>query len=622
MIDAIKNSGILAPIAARFADFAVETQPDSPNPEHLWLLTAALAQTTTSGDSALSADSLNGKTIGEVLAPELTSAPNTESPAVAADPFPKLDSQSLRENDRVIGEPGERKPIIFENGMFYLHRFHEYETAIEDFIQERWGKVESAPLPPASILDLLGENSINGEPNWQKVAAILSRRSKFLVVSGGPGTGKTTSAATIIALALEHNPEAVVKLVTPTGKAADRLAESIRSFKEKRGAALPEHIRDAIPDHAETIHRFLGINAFKPYYDKFDKAPVDFLLVDEASMVSLHLFAKLFEALPPSCQVVLLGDKDQLMAVENGDVLRAITEFGGVNQFSKGFAAEVAKTTNGEAKIPVSPDGASPDIAVQLTQNRRFSKDSGIAALAAAVNNSTKETPPETIFDIFDSHSDIEFRKIREEKDLDDVVAAVAGGWLDKYRAVLKTGAPRDILETISEFRVLCAVNEGPFGVEGMNQRLAKALAGGGAEPAKWFHGTPIIITRNDYKLHLMNGDVGVVIAPPGQTAKAHFYAENGETRDFNLSALDEYKPAFALSIHKSQGSEFDEILVILPPRACPVVTKELIYTAITRAKTRCAVAASKEILTNGAATRLERVSGLRERMRNAWSDR
>jgi exodeoxyribonuclease V alpha subunit len=620
----LKNNNLLEQIDIHFADYICELQDVEDH--ELWLLAAFTSYFANQGDSAFSLSRINGRQLCEIF--DLKEKENDEDKKgfdiIAGTIMPTLDHKKLLPYKKVIGAPGELKPLVFEGELFFLNRFFQYEQTVANFVIKRASNHRDISDMKSQIDNLFLENFVatikSQIINWQKVAAIMAIRSDFSIISGGPGTGKTTTVGKILTLLLEKEPGLVIKMVAPTGKAAERLNESIKLFKQQWGTKIEPEILDAIPETAQTIHRFLGINAYKLYYDKYSPAPIDILVIDEASMVSLPLFAKTFDALPDHCRVILLGDKDQLMAVENGNVLKDMTDADTLNAFSLDFVDTVADMTDQEIELEVikTPTFIDDDV-IQLEYSWRFHDSSGIGILSRTVNAADESTPQEELLDLFPKYSDIKLEAITDEKGIKEFIIKFCKDHLTGYKEALAKGNIAEIIEALAKFRVLCAVNDGPFGVNEINPLIEKALFPD-RNSTLFYHGRPILITQNDYRLNLVNGDVGIIIkenlSDDNSELKAFFPAADGTFREFNPASLGEHRTAFTISIHKSQGSEFENVYIILPDEGNRILTKELIYTAITRAKENCTIIASPEILCQAARKRMVRISGLKEKLR------
>jgi exodeoxyribonuclease V alpha subunit len=589
--------------------------------EQLWLLVALVSYFANQGDSALSIDAINHKNIYEIFNLDrgngaVSDSASTELIATVIN----ISLDELLQYDTVIGAPNSLVPLLFDNELFYLNRFYQYENTVANFIKNRITGCADIGAMKDELNRLFPDNftpvsTTKQLVNWQKIAAILALKSKFAVISGGPGTGKTTTVGKILALLLKQNQDLIIKMVAPTGKAADRLNESIRNFKQRNKLEIDELIMNAIPETAETIHRFIGINSRKPKYDKYSPAPIDILLIDEASMVSLPLFAKTFEALPEHCRVILLGDKDQLMAVENGNVLKDITDSEKLNAFSEDFVKTVMAMTEQQVKLKTVKTAALiDDAAVQLEYSWRFKDSIGIGELSRAVNSAAKHTLSNELLCLFKQYESLNLLPITQPTEIVTFIAKFCKEHLIEYKKALAVGEIKPILNALTKFRLLCAVNDGPFGVNEINQLIENGLFANHT-PTAFYHGRPILITANDYKLNLMNGDVGVLLENEQGELKACFADIDNNIRAFNPASLGEHRTAFAISIHKSQGSEFDNIFIIMPNKVSPLLTKELIYTAITRAKKNCTIIASPEIFYQAAITRMQRQSGLKKKL-------
>ena len=623
----ILDNNILNDIDTVFADLICDiqsTSSDNQQFDDLWLLAAFLSYSANNGDSSFAPKFYENKLFSDVFNIKNQFKFNVLSEVnqnnLLNQKIPRFDIDKLIKYSKVIGKADSTPSpvIVFDGEQFYLNKFYFYEKQIAEFIKKRLTNKLKLSDKMKSDVNSLFPNIVENKINWQKIAAVLALTNNFLVISGGPGTGKTTTAGSILALLLMQNQKRNIKMIAPTGKAADRLNESINTFKLENKSGIDESIIDIIPENAETIHRYLGINSFKPTFTKYNKSPVDVLLIDEASMVSLPLFAKTFEVLNDDCKVILLGDKDQLMAVENGNVLNDITSAEELNKFSKKFVDITKEITDNEIILPVADDKNNPieNIAVQLEHSWRFQSDSGIGELSKRVNSADSKTDYNECSSIFDKFKDIRIENKTTEKEISDSIKEICDNQLNTYIELIECGDKDNIFKELSQFRILCAINNGPFGVNEINKFIEKTLFPDIAT-SSFYNGQAIMITKNDYNLKLSNGDVGVILNDnKSGELKAYFRgSENEDYISYNPSSLDEYTTAFAISIHKSQGSEFNKVFIILPPEQNRILTKELLYTGITRAKEECTVIASENIFITAAKTKIVRQSGLKSKL-------
>jgi exodeoxyribonuclease V alpha subunit len=475
--------------------------------------------------------------------------------------------------------------------------------------------------------------------DWQKAAAALALRQRLVVLSGGPGTGKTTAVVNLLACLVEQQPGCRIALAAPTGKAAARMAEALR----QRALHLPAALRDQLPTEAFTVHRLLGTapgmaapaaGAGGTIGTTATPLPIDVLIVDEASMLDLALATRLVEALPADARLVLLGDKDQLAAVESGAVF---AELSADPRLSEAAAREIAAVC-GVAPAAVTaavPDhrthlGALTDSVVWLQRNFRFAAGTGIGRLAAEISSGRAGDALATLRDPAQAPS---------LRWLDDggaaptatpstslsaaTLQAIAAGYADYFAAVRQDPTDATAAATaFNRYRVLCALRTGPRGVQAINEqagRLAQAaldIGPPGTPLPAWYAGRPVMVLRNDYLLKLFNGDIGIALPGPDGALAVHFPDTGGGWRRIAPARLPPHETAYAMTVHKSQGSEFDGVLVLLPQHRSRVLTRELLYTGVTRARERVAIGASAEVLaaTIGAAT--HRHSGLLARLR------
>ncbi|MDR3580331.1 MAG: exodeoxyribonuclease V subunit alpha [Oryzomonas sp.] len=489
-----------------------------------------------------------------------------------------------------VGRPGDYAPLVLDgDGRLYLHRCWDYERQVADGILLR-SVVRNMDDEPLSAALERYFPSAGGEPDHQREAARSALTRGFTVVSGGPGTGKSATVARILALIVElaHDPPRIV-LATPTGKAAMRLRRSIVLALER--LPLRDGLRQTLSAEVTTIHRLLGV---KPgtascRYNRKNRLACDVLVVDEASMVDLPLMARLLEALPDSARVILLGDRDQLASVEAGAVLADI-------------CAGSAAPSAGEPGRPA---------VVRLTRSYRFGSDSGIGNLSRLVNAGDGEAA----LDLLASgrYGDVSWRPLPAGR-------AFAGAFMERvkdgYGAYIRAGTPAAALDELDRFRVLTPHRKGVWGAENLNLLCKDALGLHGRDDRPGGRLTPVMVTGNNYELGLFNGDTGVLMDDPasGRPA-AWFYDPDTGLRQLSPLRLPSHENAFALTVHKSQGSEFDRVLLILPERISEALSRELLYTALTRARSHAEIWGTEEVFRRIVERRTARNSGLRERL-------
>lgn len=488
-------------------------------------------------------------------------------------------------------------------------------------------------------------------PDRQQLAAALALRQRLVVISGGPGTGKTTTVVNLLACLIAQQPEGRIALAAPTGKAAARMTEAIRL----RADHLPPELAAKLPQEAHTIHRLLGVTPGGFLHDAQRPLAIDTLVVDEASMLDLALATRLLEAVPPAARIVLLGDKDQLAAVESGSVFAELSlapqlDAACVADLAAacGLTPEALTPLGAPPPVPPSTPGAPspppasfavlPDSALWLTRNFRFGSDSAIGRLAAGINAARTDEVLGALrtASAAATAADAPLRWFDDAAPLPGAatLASIEAGYAAYFDAVRRDPADvATIAAAFERFRVLCALREGPRGVRALNDRLARHArrllqagpataqastaegAPGGLTP--WFTGRPVMVLRNDPLLKLFNGDIGFVL-PDGHGVPAVVFPAGGGWRRVPPARLPEHETAFALTVHKSQGSEFDEVLVLLPDTPHRVLTRELLYTGVTRARERVRLAAGPAVLRAAIGTATRRHSGLLARLREA----
>ncbi|KVV57990.1 exodeoxyribonuclease V subunit alpha [Burkholderia territorii] len=639
---------------------------------------------------------------------------------------------------------GDERPLIVDrHDHLYLSRYFDYERRLADALVAQAGVAASGDaLAPDRLRDSLARyfGPATGEVDWQRVAAIVALTGRVTIVSGGPGTGKTTTVVGVLACLLDAHPGLRIALAAPTGKAAQRMQEALHA----RAGDLPPELAARLPDTSYTLHRLLGgggVAGFRHHRD--NPLPYDLIVVDEASMIDVALAAHLLDALAPGARLVLLGDKDQLAAVEAGAVFAElsarptftaaartrIADALGVDEAAFVAAlpvpdgeAAVAVAARAPARAPapssasaarkpsarrnvdtrqaslfddaqeeaVSPiasssepaelDSASAadpawieaddlawldavelapldpsdpavapidstradeiaaaslapaplaDCVVWLERNYRFGLDSPIGRLSLAIRRGDVQGALDAL--PADDAAAASFHDDAGETLAASTVERLArrfGAYLDALRAALSDPQPDPLplFDALNRFRILCATRTGSRGAEHVNALVASHLRHAARVPlavgAHWFTGRPIMVTRNDYALGLFNGDIGIALPDAHGVLRVWFRRADGTARAVSPAALPPHETAFALTVHKSQGSEFDEAALVLPASFGRVLTRELVYTAVTRARTRVQVIGPRRVLAQAVATRTQRDSGLAARVEEALARR
>ena len=516
-------------------------------------------------------------------------------------------------------EDAQHKPLVLSGKRLYLRRYWTYERRIDLSLRQRLAHQEEAPADLSQRLTGLFGPARPGEViDWQKLACALAIRSAFSIVTGGPGTGKTTTVVRLLALlqapAVEAGQPLRIRLAAPTGKAAARLTESIS--QQVRTLQVSEAVREKIPSDVTTVHRLLGSRPGTRHFRHHagNRLPLDVLVVDEASMIDL------LDAMPAHARLVLLGDKDQLASVEAGAVLGDLcrdAEAGWYSPQTRQWLEQISGESLANSDLHEDTLGVHPlaQQVVMLRHSRRFGEGSGIGQLARWVN----QQQPEQARNLLAArrHDDVFGLSLKGEQDraLERLLLEGHGDGPQGYRHYLSLlrqqrpalGRPlddpcwtewaRQVLQAFDAFQLLCAVRKGPWGVEGLNQRVTAALLKARLidNDQQWYEGRPVLMTRNDYGLGLMNGDIGIALKLPEregpeagkQVLRVAFPRNDGQggVRFVLPSRLNDVETVYAMTVHKSQGSEFAHTALILPDALNPVLTKELIYTGITRAK-------------------------------------
>jgi exodeoxyribonuclease V alpha subunit len=612
LISTLNTAGIFSRIDIHFARFILDFSNDQ-DPD-IFLAGALVSRATANGDICLDLDSMSETVLIEKQAGQ--------------DPifYPRVEKWRPKlEAHPTVGKPGQRCPLIIDDhNRLYLYRYWEYENKLSLSIRDRASRelADFNPLGVNATLNRLFPATAEGL-DWQKVAAVIGLLKGFSVITGGPGSGKTHAIAGILALivACTDDYKLNIYLTAPTGKAAARLGESILRVKEHLDCS--RSIKDAIPGDVFTIHRLLKPIPGTPYfhYNSDHLLPADVVVVDEASMVDLALMSKLLQACPPNARILVAGDKDQLASVQAGSVLGDLCDRQVIHGFSKSFLKQIVKFSGiAMENFTQRPedDSGLPDCICELQNNYRFSSQSGIGGISRAINRG----------DIIKSmallkNSDetgVEWVEINTPNELQNQLTPTI---IDGYKKYLTIKDPVLAMDAFNEFKILCALNIGPYGAGSVNNlaeqvlRRKKLIGNKPAESHPWYRGRPVMITRNDYNLGLFNGDIGITLPDPEASAEDHLYVyfrdAAGKVRRFLPHRLPQHETVYAMTVHKSQGSEFDHVVLVLPDKDYPLMTRELIYTGLTRARRKVSIWGTEPVLTSSISRKIDRSSGLRE---------
>ncbi|HNC51846.1 MAG TPA: exodeoxyribonuclease V subunit alpha [Accumulibacter sp.] len=529
----------------------------------------------------------------------------------------------------VASEPRALPLLIDDDGRIYLYRHFACELRLAANLRRRCAPLPAAPGEAArQQLDQLfaGNSQRDGaRPDWQKLAVALAWRGRLTIISGGPGTGKTTTVVALLACLLTENPHLRIALAAPTGKAAARMLEALR----RRAASLPAELRALLPNESHTLHRLLGVT---PETGRFrhhaeNPLPIDALIVDEASMLDLALACRLCEAVPPAARLILLGDKDQLAAVEAGAVFAEISADPTLSAACIDELAALTATPPEQIRSP-QPIVATPlrDCVVWFSESHRFATTSGIGRLAAEINAGRgleacawlTSTDDPSVGWLEEGGSNLAA----------PLAAAIGEGYRTYFAALTARHADAAtqrcaVFAAFDRFRVLCAMRETERGVHAINAMLTREMRrigeDGRANPrSPWYPGRPVMILRNDYILKLFNGDIGICL--PDESGELLVWFPQGQAgfRSVAPIRLPEHEDAFAITVHKSQGSEFASVLLLLPEQPNRVLTRELLYTGVTRASQKLLIVGSREVVIGACAKPTRRHSGLIARLRES----
>ncbi|MGP1629080.1 MAG: exodeoxyribonuclease V subunit alpha [Giesbergeria sp.] len=639
----LAEAGWLRQLDWALAAFIARLDPDAA-PE-LLVAVALLAQFEGRGHSCLSVATLCARPLAlpgwaaagqEALATLVHDLPSDPAAWTAA----LCSSRCVQHAATGQGDSGA--PLVLagtpEAPLLYLRRYWQFEQQVAQQLLARAAVPVRVDEALASRwLGRLFDPAPAGVCDWQKLACAVALRSRLAIVTGGPGTGKTYTAARLLAalLAVDSAPGRLrVALAAPTGKAAARLRQSLEVALEGLQARVGQELDlagfAARIGPARTLHALLGARPGTRRLRHHAAAPldVDLVVVDEASMVHLEMMAALLDALPAHARLVLLGDKDQLASVEAGAVLGDLcqgAEHGHYDTETVRYAQAAADVNIPQARRAPSGAGSVPLLAphtVMLRESRRFAGAIGQLALAVHAGDGAQAQA------LLHADATGALHALEGVEPAAAVALALADGPAATYRAYLLLLAkePREddasahaawaagVLTSFERFRLLCAVREGPWGAEGLTRAIERAarevgLLGG---QGQWYAGRPIMVTRNDAEAGVFNGDVGLVLPGFGTAGLRVFFADGASLRSVSVARLAHVETAFAMTVHKSQGSEFEHTALVLPPQAGALLTRELVYTGITRAREAFTLVAPRAgLLAQAVRQRTQRASGL-----------
>jgi len=545
----------------------------------------------------------------------------TELPPYCGDMAPG--SEPLQAVPLVARNGNDQQPFVLYQDRLYLQRYFRYETTflkrIHQFLETEKEQLAQRLAVLETHRELITSLFASDDPidentpaDWQLAAAITGVLNNFTIITGGPGTGKTTTVAKILAILYNIAPSLRVALAAPTGKAAARMAESLRNTKLPVAPSLTEKLQSLSPS---TIHRLLKSKKDSPYFHHNAENPLnyDVVIVDESSMIDIALFAKLLDAIGPDTRLILLGDKDQLASVEAGSLFGDLCQAQEtLNLFSAGRLTLINSfITDNRKNIPDShiSEDTHPlfQHLVELRRSHRFTGHKGIGKFSKAIIRNDQAALKEFL------HTNNDEQVVIDPSYSKELFEEFVSG----YEAFIRETDVKEALHKMNALRVLCAVREGEQGLYAINKMIEKYLHDKKLLKinAEFYENRPIILTRNYYEHNLFNGDTGIIRPDENGVLMAWFEDGSGDLRAVLPGYLTEAETVFAMTIHKSQGSEFNKVLVVLPAITnVALLTRELLYTAVTRARTMVYVQSSEEVLLQAVEHSVERASGIANR--------
>ena len=510
--------------------------------------------------------------------------------------LPALDEWQYRlNNSYLVGGPGDYAPLILDHaGRLYLARYWHYEKNLADALVRRahadFDDID-VPCLRRTLDKLFPVTDDNAALKAAVATAVLKR---LTVISGGPGTGKTTAIRFVLEAlgSLNKSKPTKIVLAAPTGKAAVSMLDALRTTVDQNQCGDKISV---IPDRAYTVHRLLEGRPESSYfrYNSENRLPLDVLVVDEASMLDLALMAKLVAAVPDDARLILLGDKDQLASVEAGAIFGDICA---QRDYDFEFCGQIKAISGVELVSSGAPVSFLGNSIALLERSYRFDPNSGLGKLSHAIKNNQ----PDAALNILRGG---DFAGVRWKNNLEigsetDLVNRIMQGYANYFSTLQKPAKSEDAFQALNTFKVLSPYRSGKTGITRLNRLIEERIRIEQALDHRtiWYHGRPVMIVRNDYNLQLFNGDIGIALELDGEI-RVFFESTHGTARSFTPSRLPEHESAFVTTVHKSQGSEFDRVVVILPKQKSEGLSRALLYTAVTRARKDVEIWASAELL-------------------------
>lgn len=498
----------------------------------------------------------------------------------------------LKKSNAICNPKKLNKPLVLSKNKLYFQNLWKDEQTIICFFKKNLSyKVNEKKLK--KILNEIFE--FEEKKNWQKIAVTIAATSKISIISGGPGTGKTTIITKILLTLIKLNKKKIkIKIGAPTGKSVEKITHSIN--EELKKITIKKSDQKKIPKKAYTIHRLLKFQPEKGtfYYNKKNQLTIDFLILDETSMIGLSIMARLIESLPKHTVVIFLGDKNQLPSIESGFIFNNLCYFSKF-PYTKKRIKQIKKITGYKIKQKkIKHNIKIQDNICMLTKNYRFHHKSEIGILSSAIKNNNIKKIKKILKN---KNKNIFFKNIDKIDDLNNIIKTISKKYKKYLKKIKNNKNKKKIINHFNKYRILTAKKKTNFGTKKINHIIEKMLheqryIKKKNKSSEDYEGRPIMITENNYNLSLFNGETGIILKEKCKL-KAFFYKPNNLIKQINILCLPEYETAYAITVHKSQGSEFDEICLILPPIFDSNIKKELIYTAVTRAKKKITIYAN-----------------------------